>query len=131
MRKKKRPLHLEVDLTKVSVGNRATKSCFFWGFDGNIDVALDGRVETNRLGASSEASMSEILASEHGLREACCPFHDLGADVPHEGGGTPAAQDHDFDDRLVGEEERHGGARTERMGANLVGFISEDFLSSS
>ena len=49
--------------------------------------------------------MVEILASEHGLGQAGYPFHDLGADVPHEGSRTPAAQDHIFYDLLIGKEE--------------------------
>jgi hypothetical protein len=131
LEEKKRPLHLEVDLTEVGVGDRATKSCFFWGVDGNIDVALNGRVEADGLRASCEASMAEILTSEHGLGKPRCPFHDLGADVPHEGGRAPAAQDHNFDDRLVGEEEGHGGAGSDRVGAYVRGIVTEDFTAAS
>ena len=62
---------------------------------------------------------------DHVATEEVGPFEHLGPDVLEEGVGGPAAEDHDFGDGVVHEEEGHGRSGTEGPGANVGGVVTE------
>ena len=69
--------------------------------------------------------MEEVVEGNHVTAHVVSPFQDLRTDVSKEGIRGPAAQDHDAGDRVVVEEERHGGTRADGLGPNVGGTVSQ------
>jgi hypothetical protein len=80
------------------------------------------------VGVIGKTSMTKVEFTDHGLGETGGPFHDLGANIAHEGSRSPAAKNHNFNNRFICEEKGHCGPRAERVGADLMGLVAKDLF---
>ena len=67
------------------------------------------------------AGVEEVIEVHHVGSHVAGPFQHLGANVDQESIGGPAAEDHDLGRGMVVEEESHGSARSNGLGANVGG----------
>ena len=62
--------------------------------------------------------VTKVVGQEHCGAKRGCPLKYLWTQVLEEGGGAPAAKQHDVGGGMSGQEECHGGSGSKRAGAN-------------